>query len=173
MNDEFLLSFLGKIKIFQTLTQEEKLALIKLCQIKRYQKGDVIFKEGSPADSVYFIENGMAKVATALEQGDEKVLATLANGSVFGEMALVDEHGRSATVSAMANSTIYRLEKIKFDELRKKGHPIANKIIREISQIIAQRLRTANKKISRLYDDPSASIKEMEARIQEIRKREN
>jgi CRP-like cAMP-binding protein len=121
---------------------------------------------------VYFIENGMAKVATALEQGDEKVLATLANGSVFGEMALVDERGRSATVSAMANSTIYRLEKVKFDDLRKKGHPVANKIIREISQIIAQRLRTANKKISRLYDDPSTSIKEMEARIAEIRKRE-
>ncbi|MFH1729450.1 MAG: cyclic nucleotide-binding domain-containing protein [Pseudomonadota bacterium] len=160
MQENFLLQFLGQVKIFNNLTDEEKLRIIKVCKITQYKKGDVVFVEGAGADAVYFIENGMVKVTKSLSSGGEKALATLAKGAIFGEMALIDDQERSAKVTVLSNLNVYKLRKADFDELRKNNDTGANKIVREMSYIIAGRLRNTNKKISQMFDDPTNSIEE-------------
>lgn len=77
-----------------------------------YSKSDEIFSQGALADSVFYIKSGKAKVAVVSEQGREAVVAILGAGDFFGEGCLAGQVRRMATVTAMADSIIIRLDKV-------------------------------------------------------------
>ena len=69
------------------------------------------FPQGHPADSVFYIQEGKAKITVVSEQGKEAVIGILGNGDFFGEGCLSGQQQRLATVSAMTDSSIMRLDK--------------------------------------------------------------
>jgi CRP/FNR family cyclic AMP-dependent transcriptional regulator len=79
--------------------------------IGKYQKAQVVFSQGDPADAVFYIQKGKVKVTVVSEQGKEAVVAILGTNEFFGEGALAGQAQRMATVVALAESTIVRLEK--------------------------------------------------------------
>ena len=79
--------------------------------IGKYRKGDVIFSQGDPGDAVFYIQKGKAKLTVVSEQGREAVIAMLGADEFFGEGCLAGQAQRIATVTAMTNSVIARLEK--------------------------------------------------------------
>ena len=79
--------------------------------ISKYAKDEIIFSQGSPADAVYFIQKGKVKVTVVSEQGKEAVVAILSANEFVGEGCLAGQTQRIATVSAMVDSVIMRLEK--------------------------------------------------------------
>ena len=79
--------------------------------IGNYRKDQIVFSQGDPADSVFFIQKGKVKVAVVSEQGKEAVVAILGANDFFGEACLAGQARRIATVAAMAHSVIVRLEK--------------------------------------------------------------
>lgn len=62
--------------------------------IDRYRKGQIVFSQGDPADAVFFIQKGKAKVTVVSEQGKEAVVAILGPGHFFGEGCL-NGHSRA------------------------------------------------------------------------------
>ena len=70
-----------------------------------------IFWQGQPADSVFFIREGKAKLAVTSQQGKEAVVALLGAGAFFGEGCLAHQPLRMATATAMTDCTLVRLEK--------------------------------------------------------------
>ena len=76
-----------------------------------YHKDQIVFSQGDPADSVFFIQKGKVKVTVLSERGKEAVVAILGANDFFGEACLVGQTRRIATVTAMADSLIVRLEK--------------------------------------------------------------
>jgi CRP/FNR family transcriptional regulator, cyclic AMP receptor protein len=79
--------------------------------VSGYRKNEEIFAQGDPADSVFYIQQGKVKICVTSEQGKEAVVALHGNGDFFGEGCLTGQSVRLATVSALADSTIMRLEK--------------------------------------------------------------
>lgn len=90
------------------------------------------FKKGDPGDSLYVILDGRVRV----HDGD-RLLNTLGERDVFGEMALLDPEPRSATVTAMEPTRLFRLDQAPFYELMEDRPEIAAGIIR----ILTARLR--------------------------------
>jgi len=78
-----------------------------------YSPGDTIVREGEPARHVYFIASGQVEVVTG---DDDTVLHTLSDGDFFGEVALLREQPRTATVRASAYCDLYTLDRKSFSE---------------------------------------------------------
>jgi CRP/FNR family transcriptional regulator, cyclic AMP receptor protein len=79
--------------------------------IADYQKDQNVYKQGDPADSVFYIESGKVKKTVISEQGKEAVVAILGTGDFFGEGCLTGKPLRLSTVSAMTECVIMRITK--------------------------------------------------------------
>ena len=79
--------------------------------IGSYDKEQIIFSQGDPADAVFYIQRGKVKVTVVSEQGKEAVVAILGTNDFFGEGCLAGQALRIATVATMTESVIVRLEK--------------------------------------------------------------
>jgi CRP/FNR family transcriptional regulator, cyclic AMP receptor protein len=79
--------------------------------IGAHRKDEIIFSQGDPADSVFYIQKGKVKVTVVSEQGKEAVVAILGTNDFFGEGCLAGQAQRIATVATMTDSAIVRLEK--------------------------------------------------------------
>jgi CRP/FNR family cyclic AMP-dependent transcriptional regulator len=79
--------------------------------ISKYLKDELVFTQGEPADSVFYIQSGKVKKTVLSEQGKEAVVALQGTGDFFGEGCLTGEPLRLATVSAMTECVIVRISK--------------------------------------------------------------
>jgi CRP/FNR family transcriptional regulator, cyclic AMP receptor protein len=79
--------------------------------IGKYRKDQIVFSQGDPADAVFYIQRGKAKVTVVSEQGKEAVVAVLGTDEFFGEACLAGQAQRIATVASMTDSVIMRLER--------------------------------------------------------------
>src|ERR1700680_4100254 len=79
--------------------------------ISDYRKGQIVYTQGQPADSVFYIQSGKIKKMVISDQGKEAVVALLGTGDFFGEGCLTGQPLRLATVSAMVASVIVRIGK--------------------------------------------------------------
>src|SRR5437588_5059753 len=79
--------------------------------ISKYQKDQIVFSQGEAADAVFYIQQGKIKITVVSEQGKEAVVAVLGTGDFFGEGCLTGQPLRLATVSAMTECVIVRIEK--------------------------------------------------------------
>jgi CRP/FNR family transcriptional regulator, cyclic AMP receptor protein len=79
--------------------------------ISNYRKDQIVYRQGDPADSVFFIQSGKVKLTVVSEQGKEAVIAILGPGHFFGEGCLNGHPLRIATTRAVDECVITRLEK--------------------------------------------------------------
>jgi CRP/FNR family transcriptional regulator, cyclic AMP receptor protein len=79
--------------------------------VSNYRKNQKVFSQGDPADAVFYIQAGKVKVCVISERGKEAVVALHGNGDFFGEGCLTGQPLRLATVAAMTDSVIMRLDK--------------------------------------------------------------
>ena len=90
-------------------------------QNQHFEAGDIVFQQGDLGDSVYVIEEGecdvLQKDAQAID-GVPKLLATLTPGDYFGEMALLSDKSRNATIQARTATNVLIIPKGDFDKLR-------------------------------------------------------
>jgi CRP/FNR family cyclic AMP-dependent transcriptional regulator len=78
--------------------------------IGKYRKGQFVFSQGDPADAVFYMQKGKVKLTVVSEHGMEAIIAILGTDEFFGEACLGGQTRRVATVTAMMDSTIARLE---------------------------------------------------------------
>jgi CRP/FNR family transcriptional regulator, cyclic AMP receptor protein len=79
--------------------------------LSKYRKNKVIFSQGEPADSVFYIQKGQVKVTVVSEQGKEAIVAVLGSDEFCGEGCLTGQPRRMATATAMTECEIMRLDK--------------------------------------------------------------
>jgi CRP-like cAMP-binding protein len=95
---------LPKIPLFSDLPEDAFIALFEKCPLQRFEQGQLVFEQGDKADAFYVICGGRAQVFRT-DQGVRRDIATLEEGSFFGEMALLSEAPRSASVEAASEDT--------------------------------------------------------------------
>ena len=92
-------SAIARVSIFSKLGQTDIEELTKVATAKKYAPDQAVFFQGDPSDSLYILIKGSVKVTKASEDGHEKILDILGPGEIFGELAMLDGHPRSATVT--------------------------------------------------------------------------
>ncbi|GMQ89008.1 MAG: hypothetical protein BMS9Abin09_0452 [Gammaproteobacteria bacterium] len=101
---------------------------------RRFRKDDLVFSQGDLDNSFYIIQQGSVSVFYEAN-GEKKPLCRLESGDYFGEMGIVNQDKRSASVSVLEDSILLCLDKDKFLSLTKSNPVLANKI----NHILAQR----------------------------------
>ena len=89
---------LDQVEIFHGLSSDELAALEHSSTSETYSKNTVVIQENEPADALYVIESGRVKVYCSDKNGKEFIMNSLGVGDYFGELALLDDSARSASV---------------------------------------------------------------------------
>ncbi len=99
-----IVEMLERTPIFSELTQRDLKGLAQTARLRNYAAGEVIVKEGGSAVGCFIVASGEVEVVKGLDSPDQEALATLGPGDFFGEMAIIDDSPRSATVRAMKDT---------------------------------------------------------------------
>jgi len=127
-----ILNRLTNIEVMRHMSPDEVQAIIPLLNLCIAKPGDVLCEEGKPGDSIYFILDGQADVL----KGQQPV-ATLGRGEVFGEMAVLTNEPRSATVMACTPMELYELKRADFNTILPRSPSLSS----ALSRILARRLQ--------------------------------
>ena len=123
-----------RVPLFANMSPRDTEGIAALFKERRFAPGETITKEGTGGAAFFVIESGQATVAVGGQQR-----ATLSAGDYFGEIALIDEGARSATVTADTELVCYGLTYWEFRPLVQQNATIAWNLL----QTLARRLRTA------------------------------
>ncbi|MBL7032064.1 MAG: cyclic nucleotide-binding domain-containing protein [Nitrospira sp.] len=113
---------LKTLQPFAMLEPEKMLTLTEKLKEKKYSAGEDIIKQGEDGDAYYIVKSG--SLAVIKQKGDEEPVqvATLTTGHAFGEESLIREEPRNATVRAIEETTVLRLEKKDFEEILQSAY---------------------------------------------------
>ena len=140
------LALFKRIPMFVGLADADLRKLAGVAARRFYKSGSVIFYEEDVADHLFIIESGEIKV-TMLGEGDREVILSLFGaGECFGELALLDESPRSATVVAQEDTTLVVIGRDEFHQFLLQNPPVALHLLK----ILAQRLRKSTHRIESL-----------------------
>jgi CRP/FNR family cyclic AMP-dependent transcriptional regulator len=135
---QIMFKLIQRVEVFKGLTQQELVSLLGAADKCTFKTGDVIVKQGSTGAFLYVIVEGQVSVTKTVPPKPPVELAKLDPGSSFGEMSLVDQELRSASVIASRPCTLLRL-----NETACWANPgISAKIFRNIARIVSVRLRS-------------------------------
>ena len=126
--------------------------------IGKYRKGQVVFSQGDAGDAVFYIQKGKAKLTVVSEQGREAVIAILGTDDFFGEGCLAGQTKRIATVTAMSDSIIARLEKSAIVRVLHEEPAFSEKFIAHLlgrsirveADLVDQLFNSSEKRLARL-----------------------
>ncbi|MBI4731935.1 MAG: cyclic nucleotide-binding domain-containing protein [Chloroflexi bacterium] len=113
------IDFIRKTHLFRRLTDEELAAIAEKLADKIYAPGEAIVRQGQESDYFYLIYSGKVNVTRRTGSG-EQTLAELVDGDHFGEDALLKQTRRTATVTAIEQTTLLTLSRTEFTSLLKK-----------------------------------------------------
>lgn len=136
------INFFREISIFHGLSKFDVGKLITAMYRRTYEPGEVICPEGEMGKALFIILYG--EVAITKRAGmlkEDKVIGKLHSGDFFGEMSLLEEKPRTATVRALTKCEIYIIYKSNFDSMIEKNPRIGLQVIRNVSVILSSRLR--------------------------------
>jgi signal transduction histidine kinase len=131
-----LFSFLQKVYFFQKLPDQQITKIQRVCHQIEYNPGDVIFEEGSQADRFYIVADGAVEVWKDYRLPEKDLLAVHEQGHLFGEMALIDELPRSATVLAKEPTRLFYIDRDDFHTIIQGNSKIAISILKSVSDMV-------------------------------------
>ncbi len=127
---------LGQFFLFKDLTFQQTMRMLKIVEERRYQEGDDVIREGEVGADLFLLVKGFLKVT---KEGVQ--LNTLSTGKHFGELALISDQVRSATVTAAEDSLILRIERDAFLQLLREDSVVAAKLLWRFLQETASRIK--------------------------------
>jgi CRP/FNR family transcriptional regulator len=137
---------LAGVPLFAALDADSAATLEKMLTTRSVGRGHVVFREGDTGDRLFIVLDGKVKITRASADGRENLIAVLGAAEMFGELSLFDPGPRTASVSAITDSTLASLD---HDDLR----PLLLErpgVAVELLQALAQRLRRTNEAMADL-----------------------
>lgn len=141
---------LNQVEIFQGLNEGELSALSASSTSRVYPKNTVVIHENDTADSLFIIESGKVKVYCSDKNGKEFIMNTQGTGDYFGELALLDDCLRSASVRTVEKSSFCIIYKDDFNKVLDSHPNIARTLIKNLTERV--RKLTADVKSLALQD---------------------
>ena len=137
---------LRTLPVFQGLEIERLEEIARSADMRRVARGVTVVQAGEAIDNVYFVLNGSMKVLLSDEDGREVIFTIIGQGDIFGEMGMVDDEPRSATVVAAMPSDLVVFPHAVFRQIMAENFDVCLRIMGNL----ARRLREADRKIESL-----------------------
>jgi len=133
-------SELSEITLLGDLSEDDWGRVLNIVETRQFKAGEDLIRAGDKDDSFYILTDGQVDVVIA-SGGQETVLASISEGSVFGEIAFFDGMPRSATIRARAQGSAVRVTRQNFETLAAWEPKIARTLLYDLGRILAMRLR--------------------------------
>lgn len=156
------IQFLRQVNLFRSLSDKALLDLSAITIEQTIAPKNIVFKEGDKGDALYIIKSGKVNILKRNSAGVDSVLVSLAKGSVIGDMAIIDEQPRSASVATIQETVFLIITKEDFRNLLAEIPEISFQILK----LSTERLRATNIHLKEL----EASTNQMEDVIRVITK---
>ncbi len=151
--------FLRNVPFFKNLSDEDIRQILKYCSETEFSSGELVFREGDQADRFYIIMSGEVEVWKDYDSPEADMLAVQGEGKLFGEMALVDDLPRSATVVSRSDTRMLYINETEFQRLLEENSRVALAIVKSLSSMVRRSnetfledLRERNLRLQRAYD---------------------
>jgi len=137
---------LRNVPLFSMVSEVQLQLLTQVLSRKAYPKNSTIIAAGDPTDAMYIVVSGRLKVLMSDKEGQEVILAILNQGEFFGEMGLIAQAPRSATVTTIEPCELLAITRADFTKCLQGNFDLTMNVIRGL----VKRLREADKKIGSL-----------------------
>jgi len=141
-------------RAFPGIKPAEVEELISNCRVQSYEPGKVLCRENATEDIFYMILDGEVQVTKLVNNTENRLLNTLSPGDFFGEMGLIHNAPRAATVTTLTPVIVLELDKQGFDRVLKNSASVSLAMVREISH--------------RLRENDQMAIEELRVRASEL-----
>ena len=116
-----------------SLGEEERRSLLAIARRRVFARGEVVFHRDDPADTLHLIARGRFAIRIVTPTGDTATLAVLAPGESFGELALVTEGRRSASVVALERGETQSIHQLDFTAVQQRHPAVTDVIVRALA----------------------------------------
>jgi CRP-like cAMP-binding protein len=140
-----LVPILRGVEIFDGLEQIDLEQIALLCKERSLHRGDYLVMEGQPGDELYIVTQGFVEVLLGESKSPGRVVVNLGVGQIIGEMSLLDQGPRSASVRAVEEPTIVQvIHREDFDTIFQNNFRLGYIVMRNIAADLSFKLRHRN-----------------------------
>lgn len=151
-----VIEHLAATAVFRDLGWRALRQIREMVHIREYSKDDVVFFEGQPGSGMYTVLSGGVRIVLNYARENETELVRLGPGDFFGELSLLDEAPRSATVVAIGPTRLGGFFRPDLMELINRQPRIGVKILLNLSAVLSERLRRTNIELRAARDECNA-----------------
>jgi CRP/FNR family transcriptional regulator, cyclic AMP receptor protein len=138
-------ALLRRVPVFSGLSDVDLEAVADVSVPRRYEAGEIVFREGDEGDTCYVVRSGVARAIREHPDGRSITLSHFNAGDIFGELAMFDDQPRSATVDVIEETEVIAIPGRDVQRLMSEHPEIAVKLI----GALAHRLRATNERLAR------------------------
>ncbi len=146
---------LRRMDIFRHFSDELIIPLARIITEVPLTAGSTIFREGATDRDLKIVRDGTVQI-TRLTPVGTQVLATLGEGSIFGEVSFLDSLPRSANATALSDGSLFSLPAKGLDQLVQSNREVAVSLLWGFWQTLADKVRAANAQMSELFGAPAS-----------------
>lgn len=154
---DYRIGLLKRIPIFAHLTYNELVRVVGVTHLTRAAGGTFFIREGQTGDELYVVLSGEVQVSKG-----EQILATLRAGAHLGEMAMIDNAPRSASVRAVTDANLLAMRREEFFGLIRSEPVIGTKLLWSFVNVLSGRLRQTNEALQGARQELAHSIPNFE-----------
>lgn len=140
--------FLSSVRLFREFSEVDRVAVAMRLGERGLRKGQVLFREGEPGEEMFVVRRGTIVVSKAVTGKVEQVLTRLTAGDFFGEMSLVDQAPRSATIQAETDVALLALDRRHLEELVNVNPRAAVAFFQTLVHVFIERLRASTELVA-------------------------
>jgi len=141
-----LTQVLQGVDLFEGLSADEIEQVARICSEKQFSKGQIVAREGEQGDELYIVAEGFVEVVLGEKPSSAaRIVVSLGSGQVLGEMALLDQGPRSASLRAASDPTILQvIQRNHFEKLCQANTHIGYIVMRNLAADLSFKLRHRN-----------------------------
>ena len=138
------IDFFSNVPIFDTLTRRQKLKINSLIHIRHFNKDEIVFRQDDPGVGLYIVRDGQVEVYREYVDKTRNKIASLKKGDFFGDISLLNDSPRSATVVASQKTVLLGFFKTDLLNLMDSDPKLGVRFVYQLARIVAERLRRVN-----------------------------
>ncbi len=154
-----LFHFLRGIPFFASLPDGDISVICSICRKTAFKTGEIIFREGDTGNYLFIVHEGSVEIWKNYSTPEQGLLSVCGPGHLFGELALIDDSPRSATVIARQPCKLLSVTREDFERIT-RSNPISKSImqflaatIRRRTETFSQGIRIRDRKLEKLYQE--------------------
>ena len=165
-----------RFSCFQSLNPEQIAVLATRLEEVRLSPHHVLFRQGDPGDAVYMLLRGRILIKLGESTPDERILATLQSGAIFGEMGPLTGEPRTASAVTAIETHLWRISTSTFYQALEHGEAWSTHFLLASARLLGRRVMALNEELVKLAGElhehsTQPQIRKAVAEIEQLRKR--